>query len=255
MKLLFVLLVSFWTSSVAEIVLDRIIIWNVGQGLWITILSLESCTHIDMGGEKADWKKLVRICGSKNTNRAVFSHWDLDHISFAERAARELRGFCIATPPRGPSTPQKLATFAKFRPCKSSAEQHSRGETSSKEMAGISELKFSPLGKKIKSNDMSRIFLGFSTLFPGDSTAKQERVWSRFILPLRLKYLVLGHHGSKTSTSNRLLERLPNLRLAISSARKKRYGHPHRSVIALLTHHGVSTVSTEQWNNIVIEIR
>ncbi len=249
MKAIAVLLILFWTSSVAELFIDRMIIWNVGQGLWVTIVSLDSCTHVDMGGEKVDWKKVAKVCGNKTSNKVVFSHWDLDHISFAERASRQLPGFCVATPPRGPATPQKTEIFARFLNCpESSSREPSKAFP-------VSEIKFAPTGKKIKANDMSRVYLGHSTLFPGDSTAKQERIWSRFILPQNLKYLVLGHHGSKTSTSLNLLKKLPQLQLAIASARKKRYGHPHRSVVKNLRDFGVATLSTEQWNNIVIELK
>ena len=195
-----------------------------------------------MGGEKINWKKLIAVCGSKAKNEVAFTHWDLDHISFAEQASRRLSGFCISVPPRGTATPEKLEVFSKFRICSDPSK-------------GISELKFAPIGKKINANDMSRIYLGQSTLFPGDSTAKQERIWSRLISTHRLKFLVLGHHGSKTSTSVKLLKNLPHLRLAIASSRKKRYGHPHRTVVENLTAQGVSTLSTEQWNDVVFELK
>ncbi len=241
MKFLVALLISFWASAVSEVLVDRLIIWNVGQGLWTTIVSLDSCTHIDMGGEKINWKKLVAACGSKSKNKAAFTHFDLDHISFAEQASRRLPGFCIAVPPRGPATAEKIKTFSSFKLC---AEKSTE----------LTEINFPIVVASKKPNDHSRVFTGKTALFPGDSTSKQERIWSRFILPQRFKYLVLGHHGSKTSTSVKLLKALPQLRLAIASARKKRYGHPHPSVVKNLHARGVAALSTEQWNNIVIEL-
>jgi competence protein ComEC len=235
--------VLLWTCTISEIQTDRVIIWNVGQGLWVTIVATRSCTHIDMGGEKIDWNKLLAACGRKISNQAVFSHWDLDHISFAEKASKKLSGFCVATPPRGPSTPDKLRIFSRFPHCASVADD-------------VSELKFDPKVKarSRSANDFSRIYAGHSTLFAGDSTAKQERIWSKLVAKFSAKFLILGHHGSHTSTSTRLLNLLPRLRLAIASARKKRYGHPHRSVVENLKNHGVVTLSTEQWNNIVLEL-
>lgn len=246
MKFLIALIISLWASTTSELVLDRLIIWNVGQGLWSTIVSLDSCTHIDMGGEKINWKKLIAVCGSKSKNKATFTHWDLDHISFAEQASRRLSGFCISVPPRGPTTQERVKVFSRFTLC---------SNADAKNEADITEVNFPINVSSKKPNDHSRVFTGASALFPGDSTSKQERVWSRLLLPARLKYLVLGHHGSKTSTSVKLLKTLPYLRQAIASARKKRYGHPHRSVVENLRVKGIATLSTEQWNNIVIEIR
>lgn len=67
-----------------------------------------------------------------------------------------------------------------------------------------------------------------------------------------VRVLALGHHGSRTSTSKDLLKELPNLKLAIASARKRRYGHPHRETVEALGKFKVPILSTEDWGNIVI---
>jgi competence protein ComEC len=108
----------------------------------------------------------------------------------------------------------------------------------------------------ITSNDESRVFeVSESFLIPGDSPVRQELTWREKILsPEKIKFLFLGHHGSRTSTSAKLLNRLLNLKLAISSARSARYGHPHQEVLGRLKKFGVSCLQTEFWGNIKIEL-
>ena len=235
------IIVSSSTISVETV--DRLIIWNVGQGLWASIVTYDKCVHIDTGGERVDWKKVNSACGDKSLNAAYFSHWDLDHISFVKKASQQLRGFCIHTMPAGPSNDAKIKILSEVTRCLDSLDE-------------VREVTFDPIIKnRSKANDFSRVFFSGAALFPGDSTSLQEKRWAPKLNRDQMKILILGHHGSKTSTSRATLDRLRNLKFAIASARKKRYGHPHRSVIEELKNHGVSTLGTEQWNNIIIELR
>jgi competence protein ComEC len=109
--------------------------------------------------------------------------------------------------------------------------------------------------KKVRTNDLSEVFtVAKQILIPGDSPASQEIKWD-IALPSTLRILILGHHGSRTSTSDHLLSRLPNVRLAIASARIRKYGHPHAETIARTRHHGVALIKTESWGNIWIELK
>ncbi len=61
------------------------IIWNVGQGQWVTQVSAQSCLHFDMGGgEFFPWTKIHQQCASKN-NLIFLSHADDDHINALRR--------------------------------------------------------------------------------------------------------------------------------------------------------------------------
>ena len=64
------------------------------------------------------------------------------------------------------------------------------------------------------------------------------------------QYLLLGHHGSRTSTSEQLLVGLPHLKLAIASSRHRRFGHPHLETQLRLKSHHVPLITTEDWVNI-----
>ena len=65
-----------------------------------------------------------------------------------------------------------------------------------------------------------------------------------------IEVLKLGHHGSKSSTSDRLLAAFkPEVGL-ISVGRRNRYGHPAPTVLRRLEGHGVQSIRTDQWGTV-----
>ncbi len=223
---------------------SRWILWNVGQGQFFSLSLPSVCWHFDMGGEKISWNEIQSECGIKQ-NRLLLSHWDWDHISFIKQARRHLSQLCLDKAPAGP-TPSafKENIFLGIELC--SFKEHS-----------WVEINWKGLIKK-KSNDWSRVFFDkeFNILIPGDSPSKQEKFWSEQNSPLilRTRFLIVGHHGSQTSSSPFLLRHLPHLSMGLISSRKKRYGHPHLKTINNFKKIGVPLISTENWGNIVIPL-
>ncbi len=96
-------------------------------------------------------------------------------------------------------------------------------------------------------NDNSLIYymklLGTSFMFMGDAGVEVENDIVRKYPHLRVDVLKLGHHGSKTSTSNVFLKSI-RPQLALISSDPKSYGHPSIEVMALLEKHRVVSVQT-----------
>lgn len=237
-------------------------IWNVGQGQWATLIEKKSCYHFDIGGEYAPWSKIRASCRHKN-NFALFSHWDWDHVGLVRRAARNLTGFCILSPPAGPSSPKARSLFDGIPICDSGPNLRLSGVF---EISPAIEPVFDSVfeatnNRSLRSRDRapknaaSRIFEVRSfLLLPGDSPTTQERLWlKRLRSPRSLRFLVLGHHGSRTSTSPELLAKMPGLKQAIASARRARYGHPHVSIAKRLNEKGIALLRTEEWGSIRIQ--
>ena len=230
-----VLVLVLHASPVSKNALPHWIVWDVGQGLWVTYSDVTRCLHFDMGGENFP-QGIKEECGHKK-NYANFSHWDWDHINLARKAWRDLPHLCLLTPPNGETKAKKLRFINKIPKCS--------GEL---QLKGIQS--WTPkIHSSKNSNALSRIYFTPNILLPGDTTQKMEKVWSDHVYPT-IRLLVLGHHGSKTSTSKYLLMRLNRLQLAVASARRKRYGHPHQSTQKKLRNHGVSLIETENWGNI-----
>ena len=87
---------------------------------------------------------------------------------------------------------------------------------------------------------------------PGDSPTKMEKKWANQINE-RVEVLILGHHGAKNSTSEFLLNKLTDLKVAISSAREKRYGHPTMEVKNRLRKNQIPLLKTEDWGNLIFQ--
>lgn len=215
----------------------RLIVWNVGQGQWVTLVRGGECWHFDTGGEFAPWEAIIRICGER-LNRIFLSHWDSDHIGFANQLARKLPA-CLQSEPPGPAPVQKARRILQIPRCAPMSE----GLLNWRPSTGHA------------SNDWSQIFSVENVLLPGDSTRGQEKFWEKALPDLwRVRILLLGHHGSRTSTSIGLLQELRGLKMAVASARFRRYGHPHMETLELLQRFRVPLLRTEDWGTIVFEI-
>ncbi|MCB9026594.1 MAG: hypothetical protein H6625_09780 [Bdellovibrionaceae bacterium] len=104
------------------------------------------------------------------------------------------------------------------------------------------------------TNCYSRIFeWDKKILIPGDSPSFLEKIWLSRISK-QIQILLLGHHGSSTSTSDYLLQKLSHINIAISSARRKKYGHPTLKIQSKLKQYFIPLLSTEEWGSIIIEL-
>lgn len=237
------LLVLLSHSPIAEQAKPFLVIWNVGQGQWVSHIESTFCLHFDMGGERISWQNVKFLCGHKN-NLAILSHWDWDHINFVHRSRKRLDHLCVLLPPQGRSNARKRRVLRSIPPCTKSFRSPK---------LPLLNLNLNPLAQT--TNDQSRVLLWLQQiLLSGDTSIKQERIWlahHSFDTPIRL--IVLGHHGSRSSTGSYLLQKISRITQAIASARQSRYGHPHREVKARLQKSRIPLLSTEQWGTIRVD--
>ncbi|HEY3500378.1 MAG TPA: DNA internalization-related competence protein ComEC/Rec2 [Polyangiaceae bacterium] len=86
-----------------------------------------------------------------------------------------------------------------------------------------------------------------AALLTGDAEAAAERdLVARRGADLRADLLKAGHHGSRTSTGDALLEAVRPTWTTLSSGVRNRFGHPHVPVLERLTRHGVATVRLDR---------
>lgn len=238
MKILALVFATLTTTSVA--VADRLVVWNVGQGSWATVMTPRSCFHFDMGGEFVPWSQIRSRC-SQSQNGVLFSHWDSDHVSFLREALRHLPNLCALARPLGEApTPSKDRDMRLIPDC-----------VVTERTPSLREL-FKLASKRKSSNGKSRVFEMNGVLFPGDSGSKEERAWEKFSSDNKI--LIAGHHGSNTATSASLLRELKSLRLVIVSARKEKYGHPGAKFSARLRARKLPVLTTELWGSVYVEL-
>ncbi len=110
-----------------------------------------------------------------------------------------------------------------------------------------------------KNNDASVVlrlcYSGVCGLVMGDLEAHGESALLKSGIDLRAHWLKLGHHGSRTSTSEAFLNRV-NPEMAIASlGRGNRFGFPHGEVLTRLTQRKILFLSTDRHGQIQLRIR
>ncbi|MBI4132060.1 MAG: MBL fold metallo-hydrolase [Candidatus Sungbacteria bacterium] len=88
-------------------------------------------------------------------------------------------------------------------------------------------------------------FAGSTALLMADAEAPLERELLAAGGGLRADVLKVGHHGSKTSTSQAFLDRVQPRLAAISAGRQNRYGHPAQEVLDRLHAAGIAVFRTD----------
>lgn len=250
--LFYTLTILLFPSPLAVNQKHQLVLWNVGQGQWLTFITPQSCFHFDVGGEYWDSKKISAACAHK-LNRIFISHTDFDHIRLLSKISNWPR-FCLENLKFEISSPfyRKISKhFTRCEPRALSSQPSFHTLTLSKSLFTARKA-----SQRLSANDLSHIFqVENSVLIPGDSTTKAEKIWINRIKNLRkMRVLILGHHGSSTSTSTLLLQQLPNLKMAFVSARQEVYGHPHPWVVHRLQKKNVPTLSTEDWGHLRIDL-
>ncbi len=93
---------------------------------------------------------------------------------------------------------------------------------------------------------------GFNALLTGDmDSGAEEALLAGVALP-KLDVLVVGHHGSSDSTSQKLLEAtMPEYGL-ISVGEDNRYGHPAQETLERLTEMGVKVYRTDWYGGVTV---
>lgn len=232
-RLGFFILTVLMARTIATEHTPELIVWNVGQGQWVTLMDTNFCWHFDTGGEHAPWAAIMRSC-RETENRIAYSHWDWDHLSFVRGLANHLPNNCLLLGPVGHSSKRKEAALAGLSQCSGPVPY----------AAWVDE-------KGRTSNDKSRVVWWRGILIPGDSTSKEEKFWVGALKEISdTRILILGHHGSAGSTSKILLNHLPRVTAAVASSRFRKYGHPHARVVRDLNRSGIPLLRTEDWGSL-----
>ena len=93
----------------------------------------------------------------------------------------------------------------------------------------------------------------YDMVFTGDSLKKAElRLIGEHELP-DTELLIVGHHGSQSSTDEAFLSAIRAEDAIISVGRNNSYGHPTREVLARLQAHGCRVFRTDR--NGTVEVR
>lgn len=212
-----------------------LVFWNVGQGSWTSYITDQYCLHIDSGGTRLPPHQ---HCKNK-PNFLFLTHYDWDHIGFAQRLHRSLPLMCLweEVPP---NTPLKKKHFLKRIPlC---------------QKQNLPALKRIYRSKFSKKNESHAYLLEGQFLITGDSDHQIEKKFSHLKELKAVRLVLAGHHGSRTSLSPKLLASMKSLEMILASCLKRRYGHPHKETLMKAKKFKKALFTTELYGSVAFEL-
>jgi competence protein ComEC len=251
---------------------------NVGQGD-STVIQMpheKGVILIDSGGllrfEQENWKNpqsafeigrnvvvpFLKGKGISKIDTFIWTHADSDHIEGAEEIIEEIH---ITEIHLTPGIFKEAALSEALEAAKQKNIPIKEQLTGRNWSMGDSNLRYlSPNDTEYEGNNDSLVLLleheGFRALFTGDLEKEGEEylLTSSKSQIENIHLLKVGHHGSKTSSSQEFIETL-NPQLSIFSAGKNnRYGHPHNEVVMRFNALNLLTKTTAEEGTILIQI-
>jgi competence protein ComEC len=239
--LLIIITATVTTTAAAPIAPNEIRVHyiDVGQGDAVLIQSAQNAVLIDGGDAKAQQALLdyLRLAEVKDIDYVIATHPHADHIGGLPKVIRQ---FGV----RGVIMPDVVHTSGTFDKLLAAIEKKGLRITVPKVgdafAAGI--IKFTVLspGKKFKDlNNMSivvRVTHGETAfLFTGDAEDKSENEMLKTRQPLRADVLKVGHHGSRTSTTENFLDAVRPSAAIVSCGHDNSYNHPNKETVMKLS--------------------
>lgn len=239
-----VALLASWMESYLDNY--RVSILDVGQGQCILIQNEGSYFMIDCGGTGdtavADLAAETLLSqGIAGLDGLILTHYDEDHAGAVEYFLTRIPTDALYLPGAAEHFPDETAGFVVDEDLVLTMDKGSL-TLFAPEFSGSNNESSLAILYRYEDWDM---------LITGDRTALAEKMLlERFDLP-DLEVLVVGHHGSGTSTCAELLEATHPEIGVISVGKDNRYGHPKQEVLDRLGEYGCRVYRTDQDGTVV----
>ncbi len=211
-----------------------LIVWNIGQGQFISLSGNKVCEHFDAGGEWLPKTKLFLHC---SWHRFQLTHTDQDHINLIKKI------------------PNKCLTLesSKLWTSRYNRKRHLKNlDICATNAPHV--LTHSLLRTRHKTNDdKGYVYKTQNFLIPGDASKRTLSHWSPLLKDKKKLNLIAPHHGSKNSYSKGVFHS-KNIKSVIVSARRKRYGHPHPIMEDGFKSSGIPVLKTEDWGHLIFAL-
>lgn len=242
---------------------------DVGQGDSIFIrLPFNRGTYlIDTGGvlqfETEEWEKrrqtfdpgkdillpYLKSKGIRTIDKLIITHGDADHAGGAIALLKELAVREIVMPDVSEKSDLEKGIIAVSEQKGIPVRFAKRGDkwTSGEHVFAVLAPEKGGNGSK---NDQSIVIYseigGLRWLFTGDLEEDGEKKLLARYPSLKVDVLKVGHHGSKTSTSEPFLEAYKPRVALISAGENNRFGHPHNEVVERLKKRNAAIFRTDE---------
>jgi len=230
--------------------------FNVGQGETSYIKCGKNSVIVDIGSLRtnlafntvSNYFKMKNISG---VDAMVLSHMHIDHINGLEKYLENYDvGMVLYSKPT-----EENDTYTNLKKVLKNFNVKSK-EVKAGEVYEFGNIKIEILLPKDKllnvEDDINANSLvckisikDKSIMYMGDGTCDTEKELLKLYDLESVDILKVGHHGSKTSTSEEYIEKIQP-QYAVISAKKSYYNHPHESVLDVLKKYNVKIYITEK---------
>lgn len=210
---------------------------DVGQGQSILLQSGDQAYLVDCGGDSGGMvadtvKQAMRSERIDKLDGVILTHYDADHTNGLLPLLEEIEVECLYLPDVPSETDIKERILNRWG--------HKAIMVDSDLVLEIPDGKLTIFGPEILStgNNNSLCILyqvsDCDILITGDRTIAGEIALLEHAQLPKLEILIVGHHGSETSTSMELLEALQPEDVVISVGKDNRFGHPAKAALLRL---------------------
>lgn len=225
-----------------------------GDGIWVETWEGKNMV-IDGGGRRAGFDRYLGQNKVKTVDALVGTNPDADHIGGLIEVLKSLSVKEVWLSGQENTT----ITFGDYVDAiaKSGASVHKARRGDRFNLGSITVDVLHPVdtfftGRNNNSVVLKLQFGDISFLFAGDAEKEAEASMIAARLPLQATVLKLGHHGSRTSTSEPFLAMVKPQIAVYQAGAGNQFGHPHPETIKALNAAGVRTLGTDVHGSIVI---
>ena len=200
----------------------------------------------------------LQALGRRRIDLLVVSHYHADHANGIPQLLNRMMVAEILLPDVEPDSPLR-AEIVSIAEKKHIPVRFIREETWFPWTKDTGVKVFPPMAEEGNANELGLTVLASAgavdTLITGDMEGAGElRLLEAVSLP-DIEVLVVGHHGSQTSTTPELLEAVsPDLAL-ISVGLANRYGHPDLSTLIRLEEAGAGIYRTDLYGTVEVQLK
>lgn len=231
---------------------------DVGQGQCVALISDEQAIAVDCGGsedyaagdELADYLTQLGIFKLK---LLVLTHYDSDHTNGVAELLERISVDTIAIPDEEDDSGNRVQI-------EETAQEHGvvleMMTTDERKTFGTAQAQvFAPVGKEGDNGTCLSVLASagsFDVLVTGDMDSQVEEALIQREHISQVEVLVVGHHGSRYSTSMSFLDAITPEVSVISVGRDNSYGHPTQDVLDRLEKAGVTIYRTDLNGTVII---
>ena len=240
---------------------------DVGQGDCTVIITPEGKNIIIDGGEDFEGKIVYPYLldrGITNINYMIISHFDSDHIGglFSVLENLKVDKVIISKQLRMSENYYRFEDIVRKKNIKTIVVK--KGDIIKIENNILLDILWPNSTNVIEENDLNNSsivckihYKEFSILFTGDiEEAAESTIIEQYenTNSLRSTVLKIAHHGSKTSSTQKFIERVSPQIALIGVGKNNKFGHPNESVIKILNNYNIKIYRTDQTGEISIEV-